>query len=99
MSTTQFFNSTLAERDPEIFKAMGLELGRQQDRIVADAVAAPLLQQPQPATEHRVRANAYLRGGDAQKALDEVEASRGDGSAPRSRSREAIARSNSLQRM
>ena len=33
MSTTQFFNSTLAERDPEIFKAMGLELGRQQDRI------------------------------------------------------------------
>jgi Tfp pilus assembly protein PilF len=26
-----------------------------------------------PATEHRVRANAYLRGGDAQKALDEVD--------------------------
>jgi tetratricopeptide (TPR) repeat protein len=25
-------------------------------------------------TEHRVRANAYLRGGDAQKALSEVEA-------------------------
>ena len=25
-----------------------------------------------PATEHRVRANAYLRGGDAQKALDGV---------------------------
>lgn len=25
------------------------------------------------ATEHRVRANAYLRGGDAQKALDEVD--------------------------
>jgi tetratricopeptide (TPR) repeat protein len=25
-------------------------------------------------TEHRVRANAYLRGGDAQKALDEIEA-------------------------
>lgn len=24
-------------------------------------------------TEHRVRANAYLRGGDAQKALEEVE--------------------------
>jgi len=27
----------------------------------------------EPATEHRVRANAYLRGGDAQKALDEVD--------------------------
>ncbi len=30
---SQFFDSSLAERDPEIFKAMGLELGRQQDRI------------------------------------------------------------------
>ena len=27
-----------------------------------------------PATEHRVRANAYLRGGDAQKAIEEVDA-------------------------
>ncbi len=28
-----FFNQGLAERDPEIFKAIGLELGRQQERI------------------------------------------------------------------
>ena len=33
MSALQFFNSGLAERDPEIFKAIGLELGREQDQI------------------------------------------------------------------
>ncbi len=42
--------------------------------IVAAALASAAAGCVDPSTEHRVRANAYLRAGEAQKALGEVDA-------------------------
>lgn len=47
--------------------------GKLRSAVWAAGLAASLAACVDPPTEHRVRANAYLRAGEAQKALEEID--------------------------